>query len=479
MFELLFIPPLLIGALGIYIWYKQKYSTTIPCSDLSPVYGHLHKVSLNDNSYLAFNESEMLKHKHVYNFWLGPLDPTAYVCSTSGVKAVLQNSEEKGYEYKALIPWFGQKSIILSTGSYWKNKRNKYAEMFRADVLKDYVKIYAQNAETLMNKWFEDAEANREIDLLCDIKKLTLCVGNECIFDNKLEMFSKETEEYHHRMESMAKVIFDRNINPFFKYEFIHKLSNNYKETSKLIKELDEISNQLLIKKKEKYDRDASFKSIIDLLLDVQHDMIENNEEPMSDKEIIGEINSLLFAAHDTSSHAILWTFYCISKYPEVENKIIKEINEVLGDRDVIETDDLSKLKYLKKVVNESLRLYPPAAMFTRKLNSDIDVNGHIVKGGNDVVVFVYLIHRNPLHWKDPNTFNPDRFDETPELYSFLPFSTGSRNCIGKFFALNEIYTVLGMFYKRMRMKIDKSYMPRPSIILKPHETMMGRIEVQ
>lgn len=464
---------IIVGVLGLYMLYRSKYNSTIPTTDFHPMYGHLHTVSMDDNSFLAFGLKQMQKFGHIYNFWMGPFNPMPYVCSADGIKTVLQNSDEKGDDYKTLVPWFGKNSIIISSGEYWKNKRMKYTDMFRAEVLKQYIEVYANYAEILLNKWNQNAQNNEPVDMLSDIKKLTLCVGNECIFDNKLVMFSKETEDYHHKMEKMAKLIYARNTNPFLAIDLIYRFSSNRKETNEILDHINNMARKLLTDKKKNYDPNKKFQSIVDLLLDLQ------TELNMSDNDVIGEIDAMLFASHDTSSHAIMWTIYALSKHPEIEKAVIKEANEILGDRDRIEADDLPKLKYLKKVVNESLRMYPPASILSRKLKNDVEINGHKLKKGQDVVMFIYLVHHNPLHWKDPSTFNPDRFDTQYEQYSFIPFSTGSRNCLGRIFALNEILTVLAMFYKKMVMKIDKEYLPRPVMILKPHETMVGRVQMQ
>ncbi|MBW02511.1 Cytochrome P450 4V2, partial [Eschrichtius robustus] len=173
-------------------------------------------------------------------------------------------------------------------------------------------------------------------------------------------------------------------------------------------------------------------RGFLDLLLNVTDD--QGNK--LSYEEIREEVDTFMFEGHDTTAAAINLSLYLLGSYPEVQQKVDHELEEVFGRSDRPATlDDLKKLKYLECVVKESLRLFPSVPFFARNLNEDCEVAGYRIVKGSQVIIMPYALHRDPRYFPNPEEFKPERFfpenSKGRHSYAYVPFSAGPRNCIG------------------------------------------------
>lgn len=116
-----------------------------------------------------------------------------------------------------------------------------------------------------------------------------------------------------------------------------------------------------------------------------------------------------MFEGHDTTAAAITWVLHVLGCHPEVQDRVVEEIRQVCGDSSEISIDQLGQLKYLECVIKETLRLYPSVPIISRRLGADSVIGGHSIPAGVQMLINIYLIHRDPAHWVDPEVFNPDR----------------------------------------------------------------------
>lgn len=189
----------------------------------------------------------------------------------------------------------------------------------------------------------------------------------------------------------------------------------------------------------------------------------------MSDQEIRDEALTLLMAGHESTANALAWTFYLLAKHPEVESRLRGEIETQVGER-AITVDDLPHLPYLERVIKESLRLYPPAWLMGRTPFQPLEVGGHLIQPDANLVICPYVSHRNPHYFPEPEMFNPDRFLTEPVKYTYLPFGTGPRVCIGQPFALLELAVVTVTILQHFRLSVAPDYVaqPDPMMTLRP-----------
>ena len=186
-------------------------------------------------------------------------------------------------------------------------------------------------------------------------------------------------------------------------------------------------------------------------MIDTLLDMYDNGDIDMEGIE--DEVNTFMFAGHDTTSTTLSWTLYLIGRHKHIQQRLVDEISEACETHSTL-IDRVRSLKYMECVIKESLRVYPPVGGMGRELKKDAELNGHVFPKGTLLVIDTFSMHSNPAYWKDPLLFEPDRFQGKESSkrnpYCFVPFSAGPRNCLGQKYAMLEekvyLYHILRAF---------------------------------
>jgi cytochrome P450 len=224
-------------------------------------------------------------------------------------------------------------------------------------------------------------------------------------------------------------------------------------------------------------DRRASGEDKGDLLSMLLMARDEDTDGVMTDKQVRDEAMTLFGAGHETTAHALSWTWYALSQHPDAEARLHAELAEVLGGR-APTLEDLPRLKYTEQVVKEAMRLYPPAWTTTREAIADIELGGYPIRKGEVVVLPIYTIHRDPRYFPDPERFDPDRFSPEREKdipkYAYLPFGGGPRVCIGNAFALMEARLIVATMAQRFSFSVAPGQIiePQRMFTLRPKNGM-------
>jgi cytochrome P450 len=199
----------------------------------------------------------------------------------------------------------------------------------------------------------------------------------------------------------------------------------------------------------------------------------------LTDQLIVDNVVAFLMAGYDTTAFSLAWTLYLISQSPNWEERIVQEVERVVGSGPVT-ASHVEKLGVVQQVYNESLRLYPTAPVIVRDIVNDIEFEGITIPAGTIGIIPIYAIHRHRKLWKDPNRFDPSRFsaNEKPNRYQFLPFGAGPRICIGAAFAMIESTIMLAEFVRAARFEALPSFNPHPSgqMFLVPKSGMPMRV---
>lgn len=189
----------------------------------------------------------------------------------------------------------------------------------------------------------------------------------------------------------------------------------------------------------------------------------------MSDQQLRDEVMNIFFAGHETTANLMTWAVYLLGTHPQHLERAEREVAEVLGGRPP-GPDDFPKLRYLAAVIREALRLYPPAWLFARQAFEPREIDGHPIAKGAVVLVVPFLTQRSAELWKEPDTFDPSRFeaeqstDAAPWKYAYLPFGAGPHVCIGNHFALLEATTVLALLLQRGRLEVLRPERVQPKM---------------
>jgi len=179
----------------------------------------------------------------------------------------------------------------------------------------------------------------------------------------------------------------------------------------------------------------------------------------MTAKEVRDQVVTIFMAGHEITAQALSWTFYLLSQHPDVEGKLHDELAAVLGTP---RYEDLARLRYTRMVIEETMRLFPPAHTIGRQPLGEDQVLGHRIPAGSTVLILPWLLHRKPTLWENPNCFDPERF--APEhtaphpRFAYIPFGAGPRICIGAAFAMAEAMIILATAAQRYRLRLKPGF---------------------
>jgi cytochrome P450 len=198
----------------------------------------------------------------------------------------------------------------------------------------------------------------------------------------------------------------------------------------------------------------------------------------MTAKEVRDEVVTIFMAGHETTAQALTWTWYLLSLHPSVEAKLHEELTTVLNGR-TPQYEDIANLRYVRTVIEESMRLYPPAHTMAREPIAPDYILGHRIPAGALVLIVPWLIHRKASLWDQPHRFNPERFTAEPPRFAYIPFGAGQRICIGAAFAMTEAILILAMVAQRYRLRLKAGHPIEPQglITLRPRYGMPMTIE--
>jgi len=214
----------------------------------------------------------------------------------------------------------------------------------------------------------------------------------------------------------------------------------------------------------------AGCDDILSMLLQSRDDI---SGEKMADRQIRDEILTLFMAGHETTANALAWAWYMLCRYPDVQDRLIREVDQQLGGQSPAYAD-LSRLFYPKQIFDEILRLYPPAWIFTWQAVQEDWMGEHRIPAGAIVFFSPWVMHRLPAYWDDPERFSPDRFagEKTAALprFTYLPFGAGARRCMGtQFAALEAVLTIIKVAQRfQLSPQTDQPVKPKAFLTLRP-----------
>lgn len=181
----------------------------------------------------------------------------------------------------------------------------------------------------------------------------------------------------------------------------------------------------------------------------------EETGEGLSDEQVRDEVLTMLAAGTQTTASTIAWALHTMSIRDDIQDRAAAEIHEVVGDRALV-SEDIERLGYLRRLLTETLRLYPPAWLLSRRAIAEVRLGGHVLPPGASVFFSPYSLHRDPKMYADPEMFDPDRW--LPERAkqiprpAFIPFGAGNRQCLGEGFAWVEATVVVAVILQRWRV---------------------------
>lgn len=364
------------------------------------------------------------------------------------IKYVLQKNHRN---YKKSEMQTGQLSrfigngLLTSGGAYWKQQRRLIQPSFN----RDKIRALGETMQIETTSFFDelDLENKKTVDINHQMMNLTFSIVAKSLFGSGIS--KDRILELRKGVEAGEALVIKLLRAPFLEKYF--QLSGRFRRTFKLIETTNEIVMEIIESRKK--DSEAHN----DLLDNFLNSRYEDTGEGMTNQQLLDESKIMFVAGHETSANALSWTLYLLSKHPE----ILERLNASLRDENST---------YLRQVIQESMRLYPPAWLTDREAIEDDEFDEKLIPKGTVVMTYIFGAHRNQSHWDRSEEFDPDRFEEESHSDIYFPFGAGPRMCIGNHFAMMEMEIILKEFLSRYTFKVnDKAKIAlNPVITLNP-----------
>ena len=334
-----------------------------------------------------------------------------------------------GFERVAMLLGNG---IIVSDGDFWRSQRRMIQPAFHRKIIAALARMMQRCNQAKLQEWQTKATGQIAINLTEEMSALALEVILRALFSNDFD-----------------KLIEREGKNPFA------MLVDDVTRDLKLAMRFRALTRHVATIMSMRREENRVEHDFLSLLMETRD---KDSLQPMSDKALIDEVMTIIVAGHETTAGTLNWAWYLLSQNPVVELAVHEELDALDAAPGF---DDLGSLAYTRCVIDETLRLYPPVWLYSRKaIGSDTfkRTSGDDVQApaGTDVFLSPYYMHRDARHWPNPDAFIPQRFSDDDSCernrHVYYPFSLGSRRCIGEFFSLVDMQLHLGLLARHLRL---------------------------
>ncbi|MFE2415908.1 cytochrome P450 [Streptomyces hokutonensis] len=339
----------------------------------------------------------------------------------------------------------------------WQLAHDVLAPGFSREAMAGYHPMMLAVAERLTDHWDRELAAGRSVDVPGDMTKLTLETIARTGFGHDFGSF--ERDRPHPFVTSMVGTLsYAQRLNsvpgPLAPLLLRTATRRNEADIAYLNRTVDDMV-------RTRRTTNGGDGDLLDRMLETTH---PETGERLSAENVRRQVITFLVAGHETTSGSLSFALHYLARHPEVAARARAEIDQVWGDAEVPGYEQVAKLRYVRRVLDESLRLWPTAPAYAREATRDTELAGdHPVRRGAWALILTPMLHRDPEVWgADAEEFDPDRFDakavRSRAPHTFKPFGTGARACIGRQFALHEATLVLGLLLRRYELRPDPAY---------------------
>ncbi|KAL4708412.1 hypothetical protein ACJJTC_019648 [Scirpophaga incertulas] len=487
MFLYIFITAVLLWV-AIYRFRRRnmyKFAAKIPSVDSElPVIGVAHTLTGNTEDIMSTLQSytyTAMKNGGLIRTWFSTFLYFLMV-SPEDAEYILRNCLEKDDIHRFIKPIIGNGGIYAPV-SIWRRRRKILVPAFSPKIVENFVEVFSEQSQILTKQLGAQA-TKQKFSIWPYVSTYTLDSVCETALGVKINSQSSPDTPFLVCMNRILNLTCERIFHLWLQPDWLYKLFPQYKEHTKCQLKMHGFTDDVIKKKRLDIELQKESKSetrsqldleeyktktFLDLLIE-----ISGSENGYTNEELREEVLTLTIAGTDTSAVAIGYTLKMLSKYPKIQEQVYNEIRDVFGDSDrPLVKGDLVQLRYLERVIKETLRLFPPVPFIIRKIERDITLpSGTQLPGGSGLIVSIWGAHRDPKYWgPNADTFDPDRF--LPERFnlthscSYMPFSQGPRNCIGYQYALMSIKTAITTILRTFKVVADPEDSPTPHLRLK------------
>ncbi|HEX6957440.1 MAG TPA: cytochrome P450 [Ferrovibrio sp.] len=374
---------------------------------------------------------------------------------------------------RILEPGLG-KGLLTSDGELWKRQRRMMAPLFQPRRLAGFAETMSDRAAALAERLSSWPPGSR-IDMAQQMMLVTLDIIARTMFGADMGIDVSAVGAAMDRYQATVRP----NIPDLLGLP--HWVPRpDAAEGRRALAAMDAIIRDLIRRRRERAAQGGELGSdLLGLLLAAVDD---ESGSGMTDTEVRDHMATFFLAGHETTATALAWTWYLLANAPEVEAKLHAELDAVLAGRPAV-YGDYDKLVYTRTVIEEAMRLYPPAHTTSRAAKADDRFGDLAIPKGTNIIISPWLMHRHKLYWKNPDVFDPENFAPAQAAqrrrYVYLPFGAGPRICIGQGFAMIEAVLILATLAQRLRFRLPPgvSIEPIGKITLRPSPGLPMTIE--
>lgn len=358
-----------------------------------------------------------------------------------------------------LQPLLGFNSMILLDGDRHMQQRRLLTPPFHGERMREWGQLICNITDEAIHNW----KIGQSFNLRSSMQQITLRVILQVVF-------GKDSEQRFEQIRQLLVSLLELNSFPLISSLPLIELMQRYFGLKSPIEsflqqkqQLDEIlvaeiRYRRYIAQRQRWPKpESEGEDILSLMLSAR----DEAGQPMTKAELRDELMTLLVAGHETTASAVSWALYWIHRFPEVKDRLLKELNTLAADKD---PNEIARLPYLSAVVSETLRIYPiTLTTFERLVRAPVEIMGYKFEPGTVLLPCIYLTHHREDIYPEPKRFRPERFLERQfSPYEYLPFGGGDRRCIGMAFARFEMKLILATILLHFQLALTHSRPVKP-----------------
>jgi cytochrome P450 len=342
--------------------------------------------------------------------------------------------------------------LLTSEGDMWRRQRRIISPAFRRERIACFADVVAGAGAALVQRL--DSRAGGVVDLASEMTSLAMNVLGRTLLDADLTSLRMLGPAFEVAQDQAMFEMLTLGAVPLWL-----PLPRNRRFRAAR-RELEDAVRTILAARKPAWGEHRT--DMISLLADVFQD---EPDAQLRWRGLRDQLVTMLLAGHETTASTLSWTWYLVSRDPDVAAAMRREATEVLGDRMPV-FEDLTRLPYTTMVIQEAMRLYPPVWGLPRKAVTADEIDGYQIPAGADVMICPYTLHRHPGFWPDPDRFRPERFAPSApppaHRYAYIPFGAGPRVCVGSHLGMMEAVLVAAMVARGFRFELVGAARPEP-----------------
>ncbi|GAB3314603.1 cytochrome P450 [Haloplanus salinarum] len=432
-----------------------------------PVFGNSRQYARDPFSFLTACESA---YGDVVAADLGPME-TYIATNPADIERILVGDHAKyrkpAFQDDALGRLLGD-GLLLSEGDRWRKQRDLANPAFDMSRIADIADVMARHATEAVETW----AAGDDLDLELEMARLTVRIIADAMLG--VDLGEERVRTIQENLEPLG-ARFEPDPIRFVTPDWLPTPENRAYEAA--VQRLEDVVADVIDERRgtegSADDEDPPM-DLLSILLRAQ------NRNEQTDEQLRDEVVTMLLAGHDTTALTLTYAFYLLSEHPDAEQRVHAELDDVLDGPPTFA--DARELTYLDRVLQETMRLYPPVYVMFREPVVDVKLGGYRIPEGAAIMLPQWAVHRSPRWWTEPERFDPDRWTRERRAdrprFAHFPFGGGPRHCIGKHFSLLEAKIILAVVGREYRLEYarDEPFDLRGSLTMHPEDGMPMRV---